>query len=121
MSRRSTSSTKMPRRLARTAPSACGSASESMMEGSPDAFWMRRALANAERGWGQTAPNPMVGAVVVSGDEVVADGWHARYGEAHAEVMALSRAGSRARGSTLYVTLEPCTHHGKTPPCVDAI
>jgi diaminohydroxyphosphoribosylaminopyrimidine deaminase/5-amino-6-(5-phosphoribosylamino)uracil reductase len=86
-----------------------------------DGAQMRRALANAENGWGQTAPNPMVGAVVVSGDQVVADGWHARYGEAHAEVMALRAAGDRARGATLYVTLEPCAHHGKTPPCVDAI
>jgi diaminohydroxyphosphoribosylaminopyrimidine deaminase/5-amino-6-(5-phosphoribosylamino)uracil reductase len=86
-----------------------------------DIAWMRRALANAEHGWGQTAPNPMVGAVVVSGDAVVADGWHARFGEPHAEVIALREAGARARGATLYVTLEPCTHHGKTPPCVDAI
>ena len=86
-----------------------------------DVAWMRRALANAEHGWGQTAPNPMVGAVVVSGDDVVADGWHARYGEAHAEAMALRIAGDRARGATLFVTLEPCTHHGKTPPCADAI
>src|SRR5690349_23979418 len=85
-----------------------------------DSAWMRRALANAAQGWGQTAPNPMVGAVVVSGD-FVADGWHARFGEAHAEVRALRAAGARARGATLYVTLEPCTHHGKTPPCVDAI
>jgi diaminohydroxyphosphoribosylaminopyrimidine deaminase/5-amino-6-(5-phosphoribosylamino)uracil reductase len=86
-----------------------------------DTAWMRRALANAVQGWGQTAPNPMVGAVVVSGDAVVSDGWHARYGEPHAEAMALQVAGARARGATLYVTLEPCTHHGKTPPCVDAI
>jgi diaminohydroxyphosphoribosylaminopyrimidine deaminase/5-amino-6-(5-phosphoribosylamino)uracil reductase len=86
-----------------------------------DASLMTRALVNAEKGWGQTAPNPMVGAVVVSGNDVVADGWHARYGEAHAEAMALGVAGDRARGATLYVTLEPCTHHGKTPPCVDAI
>ena len=86
-----------------------------------DGAHMRRALANALKGWGQTAPNPMVGAVVVSGDDAVADGWHARYGEAHAEVMALRSAGDRARGATLYVTLEPCAHHGKTPPCVEAI
>jgi diaminohydroxyphosphoribosylaminopyrimidine deaminase/5-amino-6-(5-phosphoribosylamino)uracil reductase len=86
-----------------------------------DVAWMRRALANAEHGWGQTAPNPMVGAVVVSGHELIADGWHSRFGEPHAEVIALRAAGGRARGATLYVTLEPCTHHGKTPPCVDAI
>ena len=82
---------------------------------------MRRALALAEHGWGQTAPNPMVGAVVVSGDALIAEGWHARFGEAHAEVMALRAAGERARGATMYVTLEPCAHQGKTPPCADAI
>jgi diaminohydroxyphosphoribosylaminopyrimidine deaminase/5-amino-6-(5-phosphoribosylamino)uracil reductase len=86
-----------------------------------DIAWMRRALANAGKGWGQTAPNPMVGAVVVSGESAIADGWHARYGEAHAEVMAIRAAGEATHGATLYVTLEPCTHHGKTPPCADAI
>ena len=82
---------------------------------------MRRALALARRGWGQTAPNPMVGAVVVRGDEVVGEGWHARYGGPHAEAMALEAAGERARGAAVYVTLEPCAHHGKTPPCADAL
>ena len=86
-----------------------------------DAALMRRALALAERGWGQTAPNPMVGAVIVAGDEVVGEGFHARYGDAHAEVVALRAAGERARGATMYVTLEPCAHFGKTPPCTDAI
>ena len=86
-----------------------------------DAAWMRRALALAERGWGQTAPNPMVGAVVVRDGTVVGEGWHARYGGPHAEVEALRAAGERARGATLYVTLEPCDHHGKTPPCTEAI
>jgi diaminohydroxyphosphoribosylaminopyrimidine deaminase / 5-amino-6-(5-phosphoribosylamino)uracil reductase len=86
-----------------------------------DGAWMRRALALAERGWGQTAPNPMVGAVVVRDDVVVGEGWHTRYGEAHAEVEALRAAGERARGATMYVTLEPCAHHGRTPPCTDAI
>ena len=86
-----------------------------------DGVWMRRALALAERGWGQTAPNPMVGAVVVRDGAVVGEGWHARYGGPHAEVDALRQAGERARGATLYVTLEPCNHHGKTPPCTDAI
>jgi diaminohydroxyphosphoribosylaminopyrimidine deaminase / 5-amino-6-(5-phosphoribosylamino)uracil reductase len=86
-----------------------------------DSVHMRRALALARRGWGQTAPNPMVGAVLVRGDEIVADGYHARYGESHAEIVALRVAGDRARGATLYVTLEPCAHYGKTPPCADAL
>lgn len=91
------------------------------MTDSRDAEYMRRALALAERGWGQTAPNPMVGAVVVNGDEVVGEGWHERFGGPHAEVNALRAAGDRARGATLYVTLEPCNHWGQTPPCTDAI
>ncbi len=86
-----------------------------------DSELIRRALANAEKGWGHTAPNPMVGAVVVSGGEVVADGWHRSFGGPHAEINALNDAGARAQGATMYVTLEPCTHHGKTPPCTDAI
>ena len=89
--------------------------------GSRDRAFMRRALALARRGWGQTAPNPMVGAVVVAGGQVVGEGWHARFGEAHAEVAALRAAGDAASGATIYVTLEPCVHHGKTPPCVDAL
>ncbi len=83
--------------------------------------FMRRALTLARVGWGQTAPNPMVGAVVVRDGQVVGEGSHAKYGEAHAEVNALRAAGDRARGATLYVTLEPCRHFGKTPPCTDAI
>ncbi len=86
-----------------------------------DREYMRRALALAERGWGQTAPNPMVGAVVVANGRVVGEGFHARYGDAHAEVVALDEAGAAAKGATLYVSLEPCAHHGKTPPCTDAI
>jgi diaminohydroxyphosphoribosylaminopyrimidine deaminase/5-amino-6-(5-phosphoribosylamino)uracil reductase len=82
---------------------------------------MRRALSLAARGWGQTAPNPLVGAVVVRDGTVVGEGWHTRYGEAHAEVEALRAAGDRARGATMYVTLEPCNHHGQTPPCTEAI
>ena len=82
---------------------------------------MRRALALAQQGWGQTAPNPMVGAVVVRDGAVVSEGYHARYGEPHAEVIALKAAGDRAQGSTMYVTLEPCNHFGKTPPCTEAI
>lgn len=82
---------------------------------------MRRALRVARRGWGWTAPNPLVGAVVVRDGAVIAEGWHAAYGGPHAEVMALAAAGPLARGADLYVTLEPCTHHGKTPPCTGAI
>ena len=86
-----------------------------------DSAFMRRALALARKGWGQTAPNPMVGAVVVRDGMIVGEGWHARYGGPHAEVGALEAAGDRARGATVYVTLEPCAHHGKTPPCTDAL
>jgi len=86
-----------------------------------DAGFMRRALTLAKKGWGQTAPNPMVGAVVVKENVVVGEGYHARYGEAHAEIEALRAAGERARGATVYVSLEPCNHFGKTPPCVDAL
>ncbi|HYV97931.1 MAG TPA: bifunctional diaminohydroxyphosphoribosylaminopyrimidine deaminase/5-amino-6-(5-phosphoribosylamino)uracil reductase RibD [Gemmatimonadaceae bacterium] len=82
---------------------------------------MRRALALARRGWGWTAPNPMVGAVLVRDGEVVGEGWHTAFGEAHAEVEALNAAGDRARGATAYVTLEPCNHAGKTPPCAPAL
>jgi diaminohydroxyphosphoribosylaminopyrimidine deaminase/5-amino-6-(5-phosphoribosylamino)uracil reductase len=82
---------------------------------------MTRALTLAERGWGRVHPNPMVGAVVVRDGEIVGEGWHAEFGGPHAEVMALGEAGDAARGATLYVTLEPCNHHGKQPPCVDAV
>ena len=82
---------------------------------------MRRALALAQKGWGQTAPNPMVGAVVVKDGVAVGEGYHARFGDAHAEALALKAAGDRARGSAMYVTLEPCNHFGKTPPCTEAI
>lgn len=82
---------------------------------------MRRAIELAARGWGQTAPNPMVGAVVVRDGTVVGEGFHRRYGEAHAEVHALRAAGEAARGATVYVSLEPCNHHGKTPPCTQAL
>jgi diaminohydroxyphosphoribosylaminopyrimidine deaminase/5-amino-6-(5-phosphoribosylamino)uracil reductase len=82
---------------------------------------MDRALELAERGRGTTSPNPVVGAVLVHGDRVVGEGWHERPGEAHAEIRALEQAGDDARGATMYVTLEPCSHHGRTPPCADAI
>ena len=86
-----------------------------------DQQWMSRALELAERGRGYVEPNPLVGAVVVRGGQVIGEGWHQRYGEAHAEVNALAAAGASACGATLYVTLEPCCHHGKTPPCTDAV
>jgi diaminohydroxyphosphoribosylaminopyrimidine deaminase / 5-amino-6-(5-phosphoribosylamino)uracil reductase len=82
---------------------------------------LERALELAERGRGTTHPNPVVGAVVARGEEIVGEGWHERKGGPHAEVVALEAAGEAARGATLYVTLEPCDHHGTTPPCVDAI
>ncbi len=83
--------------------------------------FMARALELASRGEGWVEPNPMVGAVVVREGRIVGEGWHERFGQAHAEVNALVRAGAAATGATLYVTLEPCCHHGKTPPCTDAI
>jgi diaminohydroxyphosphoribosylaminopyrimidine deaminase / 5-amino-6-(5-phosphoribosylamino)uracil reductase len=82
---------------------------------------MRHALDLAWRGWGRVHPNPLVGAVVLDGGEVVGEGWHAEYGAQHAEPIALAAAGARARGATLVVTLEPCAHQGQQPPCVDAI
>jgi len=88
---------------------------------SRDSAHMRRALSLARKGWGQTAPNPMVGAVVVRDGVVVGEGYHRRFGGPHAEVEALRAAGERARGATVYVTLEPCNHYGQTPPCTDAL
>jgi diaminohydroxyphosphoribosylaminopyrimidine deaminase/5-amino-6-(5-phosphoribosylamino)uracil reductase len=86
-----------------------------------DEYWMRRALALARRGEGRTRPNPPVGAVVVRNGRCVGEGWHRKAGGPHAEVYALRAAGTKARGATLYVTLEPCSTHGRTPPCTDAI
>lgn len=83
--------------------------------------WLAHALSLAERGRGTTHPNPVVGAVLIRDNTVVGEGWHERSGEPHAEVIALGSAGERAGGATLYVTLEPCNHHGVTPPCVDAV
>jgi diaminohydroxyphosphoribosylaminopyrimidine deaminase/5-amino-6-(5-phosphoribosylamino)uracil reductase len=82
---------------------------------------MTRALDLAWRGWGRVQPNPLVGAVVVSDGVMVGEGWHAEYGGPHAEVVALAQAGPAARGATVVVTLEPCAHHGKQPPCADAL
>ncbi len=85
------------------------------------AEFIERALELAERGRGTTHPNPVVGAVVVAGGAIVGEGWHERTGGPHAEVNALADAGEKARDSTVYVTLEPCAHHGDTPPCADAL
>jgi diaminohydroxyphosphoribosylaminopyrimidine deaminase/5-amino-6-(5-phosphoribosylamino)uracil reductase len=82
---------------------------------------MARALDLAMRGWGRVQQDPLVGAVVLQSGEAVGEGWHAEFGDRHAETVALDDAGERARGATLVVTLEPCTHHGKQPPCTDAI
>jgi diaminohydroxyphosphoribosylaminopyrimidine deaminase / 5-amino-6-(5-phosphoribosylamino)uracil reductase len=86
-----------------------------------DARFMGRALELAARGLGRTYPNPPVGAVLVRGGRIIGEGFHHRAGAPHAEVEALRDAGGRARGATLYVTLEPCAHHGRTPPCADAL
>ncbi|MGP8034976.1 MAG: bifunctional diaminohydroxyphosphoribosylaminopyrimidine deaminase/5-amino-6-(5-phosphoribosylamino)uracil reductase RibD [Steroidobacteraceae bacterium] len=82
---------------------------------------MQRALELAARGLTTTHPNPRVGCVLAKGGRIVAEGWHARVGESHAEVVALNAAAGQAAGATAYVTLEPCSHHGRTPPCVDAL
>jgi diaminohydroxyphosphoribosylaminopyrimidine deaminase / 5-amino-6-(5-phosphoribosylamino)uracil reductase len=82
---------------------------------------MRACLRLARRGLGRTSPNPMVGAILARGERVLCTGWHRRAGAPHAEIEALTRAGGRAAGATLYVSLEPCTHQGRTPPCVPAL
>jgi diaminohydroxyphosphoribosylaminopyrimidine deaminase/5-amino-6-(5-phosphoribosylamino)uracil reductase len=86
-----------------------------------DEVFMRRALELAERGRYGVNPNPMVGCVIVQDGTIIGEGWHRRAGEPHAEVDALRRASADPRGATMYVTLEPCCHHGRTPPCTDAI
>jgi diaminohydroxyphosphoribosylaminopyrimidine deaminase / 5-amino-6-(5-phosphoribosylamino)uracil reductase len=86
-----------------------------------DEHWMRRVLRIAEKGRGRTSPNPMVGAVLVKNGNVVAEGYHAKAGEAHAEIIALQQAREEARGAVLYLNLEPCTHYGKTPPCAPQV
>ena len=93
-----------------------GAASERPGEPMDDIRWMTRALALAARGQGLTSPNPMVGALVVRDGAVIAERFHERAGGPHAEAAALEEAGARARGATLYVTLEPCNHVGRTPP-----
>lgn len=86
-----------------------------------DYLHMARALRLAEKGLNTTTPNPRVGCVIVRDGQVVGEGWHQRAGEPHAEILALRQAGEAARGATVYVSLEPCSHHGRTPPCVDAL
>jgi len=86
-----------------------------------DERWMKRALHLAEKGKGRTSPNPMVGAILVKGGKMVGEGYHAKAGEAHAEIVALQQAGEEAEGAILYLNLEPCTHYGKTPPCVPQV
>ena len=86
-----------------------------------DEQWMKRALRLAEKGRGRTSPNPMVGAILVKDDKVVGEGYHAKAGEAHAEIIALQRASEDARGAILYINLEPCAHYGKTPPCAPRV
>jgi diaminohydroxyphosphoribosylaminopyrimidine deaminase/5-amino-6-(5-phosphoribosylamino)uracil reductase len=92
-----------------------------MSSSASDQQHMARALVLAERGMYSTTPNPRVGCVLVRDGAVVGEGWHERAGEAHAEIAALRSAGDAARGAAAYVTLEPCCHHGRTPPCVDAL
>src|SRR5688572_4667565 len=91
------------------------------MREAADARFMALALTLGRRGLGNSWPNPAVGAVVVKDATVIGRGWTQAGGRPHAETEALKRAGNAAKGATLYVTLEPCSHHGKTPPCVDAI
>lgn len=86
-----------------------------------DTEYMQRALRLAERGLYTTDPNPRVGCVIVKDNRIIGEGWHQRAGEPHAEILALQQAGAQAAGATVYVTLEPCSHHGKTPPCADAL
>lgn len=83
--------------------------------------WMNRALELAPRGFPEATPNPLVGCVIVKNNRVIGEGWHHRFGGPHAEIEALKKAGTNAKGADLYCTLEPCAHHGKTPPCTEAI
>lgn len=86
-----------------------------------DEFYMKRAIELAKRGTGWVNPNPLVGAVIVKDDRIIGEGWHRKYGELHAERDALSRCMEDTSGATIYVTLEPCCHHGKQPPCTEAL
>jgi diaminohydroxyphosphoribosylaminopyrimidine deaminase / 5-amino-6-(5-phosphoribosylamino)uracil reductase len=86
-----------------------------------DRFYMRRAIELASRAIGKTSPNPCVGCVLVKGGRIIGEGYHKKAGEAHAEVNALLEAGESAEGATAYVSLEPCNHYGRTPPCTQAL
>src|SRR4030066_766597 len=86
-----------------------------------DEQWMKKVLCLAEKGRGRTSPNPMVGAILVKGDKPVGEGYHAKAGEAHAEIVAIQRAREESRGAILYLNLEPCAHYGKTPPCAPQV
>ena len=83
--------------------------------------WMKRAIRLAEKGRGRTSPNPLVGAILVKDGKAIGEGYHAKAGEDHAEIIALREAGEKAKGSTLYINLEPCIHYGKTPPCAPEV
>lgn len=109
--------------VARTKPATGGARSQTAREfdRAVAEFFMRMALDEAEKGVGRTSPNPAVGAVLVKNGHVLARGFHAKAGGPHAEIVALRQAGGRARGADLYTTLEPCNHHGRTPPCTEAI
>ncbi|MFZ2950341.1 MAG: bifunctional diaminohydroxyphosphoribosylaminopyrimidine deaminase/5-amino-6-(5-phosphoribosylamino)uracil reductase RibD, partial [Desulfuromonadaceae bacterium] len=88
---------------------------------STDTKYMKRALSLARKGIGTTSPNPAVGCVIVKNGAIIGEGWHKRAGGHHAEIHALEMAGTQARGADVYVTLEPCSHTGKTPPCSEAL
>ena len=109
------------RRRERDLPSRGSAALVSPAGTSTGVNYMKRALELAERGRGKVRDHPLVGAVVVAGDEIVGEGWYEYDAVDHAETVALAQAGERARGATIYVTLEPCAHHGRTPPCADAV
>lgn len=94
---------------------------EAMTVTAQDSMWMAQALRLAERGLYGVSPNPRVGCILVKNGKMIGSGWHRRSGEPHAEVYALRAAGDAARGATAYVTMEPCSHHGRTPPCADAL
>ncbi|MGK7731797.1 bifunctional diaminohydroxyphosphoribosylaminopyrimidine deaminase/5-amino-6-(5-phosphoribosylamino)uracil reductase RibD, partial [Acinetobacter baumannii] len=92
-----------------------------MSELKQDQYWMQQAIELAKRGLYSTKPNPNVGCVIVKDDQLIGEGFHPKAGQPHAEVFALRQAGEQAQGATAYVTLEPCAHYGRTPPCAEAL